>query len=152
MASKLISYDPQTDTFNFGNESDVTDKVIRHKIAETLRATRWSGGREVVDFLFVRVTVQYLHQMLDFVDEHGWFWDNFDIATGDHDFDWNRITPGRAWGDAQELKQVARQTLDAAQWLDEEGYHRLASGQVKIANQMFREANRLIVTDGGYQS
>lgn len=145
MASKLISYDGDRDTFFFGAQ-EVTDKQIRHSIADTLRKRSWSGGAEVVDFLYVRVTVQYLLQMLDFVDDNGWFWDSFDLCTNDHDFDWNRITPGEHWGYAQDLKTQGRDDLSAAEWLLNQGNVVLARKTRRLANETFNYADRIIKT------
>lgn len=143
MASKLISYDGDRNTFLFGAQ-EVTDKQIRHSIADTLRKRSWSGGAEVVDFLYVRVTVQYLLQMLDFVDDNGWFWDSFDLGTNDHDFDWNRITPGEHWGYAQDLKDQGREDLATADWLHKEGSFDLARQTRRLANDTFANADRIL--------
>jgi hypothetical protein len=145
MASKLISYNDETDTFFFGAQ-EVTDKDIRHAVADALRKSRWSNGAEIVEFLYVRVTVQYVNQMLDFVDANGWFWDSFDLSTNDHEFDWNRITPGAHWGYAQELKDQGRQDLDTAAWFEEEGELTMARNTRRLAGQTFNRADRIIKT------
>ncbi len=145
MASKLISYNDENDTFNLGAQV-VTDKDLRHAVADALRKSRWSNGPEIVEFLYVRVTVQYVNQMLDFVDANGWFWDSFDLCTNDHEFDWNRITPGAHWGYAQELKEQGRQDLDTAAWFDEEGEKTMARNTRRLAGQTFNRADRIIKT------
>ncbi len=145
MASKLISYNDENDTFNLGAQV-VTDKDLRHAVADALRKSRWSNGPEIVEFLYVRVTVQYVNQMLDFVDANGWFWDSFDLCTNDHEFDWNRITPGAHWGYAQELKEQGRQDLDTAAWFDEQGEKTMARNTRRLAGQTFNRADRIIKT------
>lgn len=145
MASKLISYNDENDTFNLGAQV-VTDKDLRHAVADALRKSRWSNGPEIVEFLYVRVTVQYVNQMLDFVDANGWFWDSFDLCTSDHEFDWNRITPGAHWGYAQELKEQGRQDLDTAAWFEEEGEKTMARNTRRLAGQTFNRADRIIKT------
>jgi hypothetical protein len=145
MASKLISYDRESNSFNFGNQQ-VTDKDLRHAVADALRKSRWSNGPEIVEFLQVRVTVQYINQMLDFVDANDWFWDSYDLCTGDHEFDKNRITPGSHWGYAQELKDQGRQDLDTAAWFEEEGELTMARNTRRLAGQTFNRADRIIKT------
>lgn len=145
MASKLISYNDENDTFNLGAQV-VTDKDLRHAVADALRKSRWSNGPEIVEFLYVRVTVQYVNQMLDFVDANGWFWDSFDLCTNDHEFDWNRITPGAHWGYAQELKDQGRQDLDTAAWFEEQGEKTMARNTRRLAGQTFNRADRIIKT------
>lgn len=145
MASKLISYNDENDTFNLGAQV-VTDKDLRHAVADALRKSRWSNGPEIVEFLYVRVTVQYVNQMLDFVDANGWFWDSFDLCTNDHEFDWNRITPGAHWGYAQELKEQGRQDLDTAAWFEEQGEKTMARNTRRLAGQTFNRADRIIKT------
>lgn len=145
MASKLISYNDENDTFNLGAQV-VTDKDLRHAVADALRKSRWSNGPEIVEFLYVRVTVQYVNQMLDFVDANGWFWDSFDLCTNDHEFDWNRITPGAHWGYAQELKEQGRQDLDTAAWFDEQGEKTMARNTRRLSGQTFNRADRIIKT------
>lgn len=145
MASKLISYNQDNDTFFFGNQ-EVTDKEIRHAVADALRKSRWSNGPEIVQFLQVSVTVQYVNQMLDFVDANGWFWDSFDLCTGDHEFDWNRITPGQYAGRVWDLKDAGRTALGLAECLKEGGDHKAARQQRLIAAKLFNRADRLYKT------
>lgn len=145
MASKLIAYNKDTNTFNFGSQ-EVDDKFLRHAVAEAIRRTRWSNGPEVVEFLQVRVTVQYINQMLDFVDANDWFWDSFDICTGDHEFDWNRITPGANYGRVWDLKDAGRTALGTAEWCASEGWHKLARDHRRIAADFFNRADRLYRT------
>jgi len=146
MASKLIAYDRESNTFSFGNQHGVTDSQLRHLVADALRKSRWSNGPEIVEFFNVQVTVQYINQMLDFVDANDWFWDSFDLCTGDHEFDWNRITPGAHWGYAQELKDQGRQDLDTAAWFEEEGEHTMARNMRRLAGQTFNRADRVLKT------
>lgn len=145
MASKLISYSDATDTFFFGNQ-EVTDKDLRHAVADALRKSRWSNGPEMVEFLHVRVTVQYVNQMLDFVDANGWFYDSFDICTGDHEFDWNRITPGSHYGYALDLKDSARLDLAESEEHRKQGELRLARSARRLANEKFNRADRVLKT------
>lgn len=145
MASKLIAYNNDSNTFFFGSQ-EVDDRFLRHAVADAIRRTRWSGGPEIVEFAQVRVTVQYINQMLDFVDANDWFWDSFDICTGDHEFDWNRITPGANWGLVQELKDQGRQDLDTADWFEEIGERTMARNTRRLAGQTFNRADRLLKT------
>ncbi len=145
MASKLIAYNADSDTFFFGSQ-EVTDKDLRHAVADALRKSRWSDGPEMVEFRNVAVTVQYVNQMLDFVDANGWFWDSFDICMHDHEFDWNRITPGEFHGLVWDLKDAGRTALGVAEWLESEGLHKLARGQRIIAGQFFNRADRIYKT------
>lgn len=145
MASKLISYNSDSDTFFFGAQ-EVTDKDLRHAVADALRKSRWSQGPEMVEFLYVRVTVQYVNQMLDFVDANGWFWDSFDLGTGDHEFNWNRITPGHHFGRVWDLKDAGRTALGAAECCVAQGQHKLARANRRIAADFFNRADRIYRT------
>ncbi len=105
MASKLISSNDANDAFNLGAQV-VTDKDLRHAVADALRKSRWSNGPEIVEFLYVQGDRAVRQpDAPTSVDANGWFWDSFDLCTNDHEFDWNRITPGAHWGYAQELKE-----------------------------------------------
>ncbi len=145
MASKLIAFNQDTETFFFGGQ-EVDDKHLRHAVADAIRRTRWSNGAEIVEFHAVSVTVEYINQMLDFVDANGWFWDSFDIATGDHEFDWNRITPGEHYGKVWDLKDAGRTALGVAEYAKEFGYKGLERTNRRSAAQFFNRADRLYRT------
>ena len=145
MASKIIGYDNGRNRFYFGSEI-VRQEQIGRRIADAL-----INGEEFVDFGTVEVTVNYLTEMLRFVAQRGWFWDCWDIGTGDHDFDPNVPTPGYEWAEVSELKQEARKALATANAMRSKGRGRrvdLAEAHESYARDCQRRAGRLLDRNG----
>jgi hypothetical protein len=104
----MISFNKACDLFEFGRDAFTRDEV------GSMLARALGNGSEQVDCGSVTVTVGYLTGMLRFAGKHGWFWDSFDIMTGDHEFDANTPTPGHNFAKLQEWKRYAAECQDYA--------------------------------------
>lgn len=70
----------------------------------------------------VMVSPAYVMQMLEFVAENGWFWDEVEEYRphSDHKFDPENITPGMNWRVVSEMRLGADELRKQAQWDENE--------------------------------
>lgn len=116
----VIRFDELTREFVVGNSERVSIKQLGAMLAQALITgrsqimliCRHSGLCSTVSYR-VDVSVSYINQMLAFVAEHGWFWDelpdNNHRRASDHAFDPDQITPGLFWAQAQRLLSAAQE-------------------------------------------
>lgn len=109
---------------------------------------RSSGGTTNYPVL---LSIQYVQEMLKFVAQHGWFWDEVDdyqnfITVGerhfkcDHAFDRQHITPGVYFAEVKALCASADELLKRA------AEHRKHASGTPIAEQLEAAARRLRAT------
>ncbi len=106
MSRKAIAYDQEHQSWMFPYE-DLRTEQIGRRIAAAL-----TQGEETVQFADLKLSVNYLVEMLRFKGRYGWFYDATDIGVGDHDFDPNRITPSAHWKEIQNLKRKKRELTE----------------------------------------
>lgn len=124
-----IRFDAARNRFFFGDES-VTIARLGASLAYALRNGKdvqlhfkTVGYRRHVERMWSEmVKPQYVQQMLTWVAEHGWFWDEapndhrpFD---SDHPFDPANITPSLSWRLVSEMRLGATQLQSAARRLE----------------------------------
>lgn len=140
MSIKAIHYDEKMQDWQFPYDVFTTEQ-IGAKIANSLHQ-----GEELVEVGGgVKVTVNYLLEMLRFRSKYGWFYDATDICLSgqDHDFDPNHITPTARWGEVQGLKAAIRRVQrEEREYLDQERIAR-SLGQDNAADQIKQDAGEM---------
>lgn len=154
MSQNAIVYDRTNDEFSFNGllvrrrqlltiAALLEEKPVeyRHVRTSSGKRSRRKQGR-YAEIGQVSLTANYIRQMLQFVDQNGWFIDHTDVRCGDHDFNPNIPTPGSYWGHYLKLKSTARQLLQTADTL--EGVDSKSAQQLRErAGVLQRECNRL---------
>ncbi len=112
---KAIWYDAENDRFQFGHLTESVATIGARLARALIRdedymlfhgECRGGGSTETYP---VKLSVNYVTEMLRFVATYDWFWDEVDWRSYlcDHEPDRDSITPGRFWTDVIGLRQAA---------------------------------------------